>query len=280
MEGVSQSKKMIYRLFSEGENILFLNPAGEKLLYTSLDGDVSAALQAVINSASSDTTIYISPGTYYLETPVRISNKTNITLQGGEGVTLNGNGIIVLNTSGLRIEGITFLNSKDHGVYFSATKTTSNIFVNSCEVIDPAGFGVMFYGDGVSYFKNVALFNCSVTGAGRAENRTNNYACGFDLCDNCNMETVFVANCEASYCWESGFHMEAAAVKKGVVYLSCESYNNGMKQVEGKEPADYGCGFLCSGGAVYEKCTARDNIVDYRDCDEVGGVLIDCNAKI
>jgi hypothetical protein len=262
-----------YQVFIENGIPTAINGIGERV---SESTDATTIIQTTINRLASGDTMTFNGGAYKLSKKLTVQNKSNNVILGTPPATFTGCGWHFINCSNLRIENLNIINAANVGILFYPGKSPSNILINACSSTNSAGMGFMFYGGATTEktFSNVTLHKCTALNSGRYT-RTSEWSVGFDLCESCNMENVRVSCCYAAGSWESGFHMEYAPIKKNIVYYRCVSEENGMKQREGKEEVVYGAGYLCSEGATYEKCIAKNEYYGFRQ-GPTSGTIIDC----
>lgn len=81
---------------------------------------------------------------------------------------------------------------------------------------------------------------------------------GFDLAEQCNVNGVTCVRCEASYNWESGFHLEYSPTCANVKFQDCVANYNGQTYSDPRG-AVWGCGFLYFEGVTRTNCTGTGN---------------------
>jgi hypothetical protein len=108
--------------------------------------------------------------------------------------------------------------------------TISNFKFINCHAIDCGRCGFMHLGNAASSkVTDVTYDNCSAINCGVAT-RFNDYVCGFDVFELCNVENITYSKCLAYGTWLNGFHMESTTyTAKNVKFVSCSSIRSGQK---------------------------------------------------
>jgi hypothetical protein len=166
-------------------------------------------------------------GTYLIEI---YASATNITLERLHAQSIRGAwGVFVINPyDGVTIDGVKFI----------------DLSVRDCD-----GYAISINGVSVDggTARNIEWIRCKVYEAGLLPTRKCDWIVGFDFPELARVENLYIKDCLAEYCWESGFHSEYAPTKVKVVVENCVSNYNGQKPFpEGGWM--WGYGFLVSKG--------------------------------
>jgi PKD repeat protein len=249
-------------------------------LQTLIDTNTTAGKTSVIpartyHGGASNNTLYIPSNAVIIGDgyPVFTDIKVNIT---------NNNSIIVKNilNNGSTISdeafsvngtcnNITFTNCSVNysrtgnscfNLYPEAGVGTTDIVYDNCSVSDSDGTGFMLLGDtsDITLAEDVYYLNCSAFKCGYTE-RANDYIVGFDLAEDLSEQStlivkdLYVYNCNASFSWESGFHMEPSAIIDNATIKDCNSINNSVKP----SPM-FGAGYMVH-GATIENSHSKNN---------------------
>lgn len=169
-----------------------------------------------------------------------------------------GSSFLVNNCNSIRVNRITIVNPLGNGcaafsIYIPPDTVNRNHYYNDCVVMDGNKFGFLISGSvGTSQAINFNFNGCEAHRCGLSS-RINEWVTGFDLSEVIVADGMIIRGCKATYCWESGFHMENRGTYKNVIFNSCVADYNGRKPVP-----TYGNGFLVGGGEISE-CSARYN---------------------
>lgn len=242
----------------------------------------------VINSvAKSNYTVIIDDGTYNMSNTVNFSGITNFKLLGCgiqhtildmNGVKLNflNSSYIELSNFSISNDGALFfrvsgngtisniyihdvyisgLNTNQASYHFGGHGTIDSLTVERCTAYDVGGFGFLLdhMGDPVTVFKNTRIIDCEAIKCGYTT-RYNDWCCGFDIAEGCELYNVEVSRCHADSCWENGFHSESNYIRDSVIFESCISESNGVKPA-----ATYGSGFIITNGIKMYGCISKNN---------------------
>lgn len=90
------------------------------------------------------------------------------------------------------------------------------------------------------YFEDCKALYCGYT------NDIWDWTVGFDLVEQCHIDKVTLVRCEASYNWESGFHLEYGPTVTDCVFQDCVANYNGQSYSDPRG-AVWGCGYLYFG---------------------------------
>jgi hypothetical protein len=147
--------------------------------------------------------------------------------------------------------------------------TLSNISYNNCIADETDGIGFGLFGDYTGLVKNVIFLDCIAQYCGYKPTRMNSYSVGFDLAETTNVSAISCIRCFATYCWESGFHLENAPFASTVVLSECIASFNGQKPMDydngdGTYGPQFGVGFYIptaklGNSVILSDCSGADN---------------------
>jgi hypothetical protein len=180
---------------------------------------------------------------------------------------LTGNGCINISAAvgtygNVVIQDVVAYQTASHPASFSVTAMQGGVldgvrFIR-CQAIEVGTTGFMLWGDGEratgsamaynTWVRNVLFEDCGADHSGHYSHY-NPWSVGFDLAELTNVEGIHCLRCEASYSWESGFHIEAKPQIGDVVLEWCSSNNNGQKpdnyaNDDGTFGPQFGVGYL------------------------------------
>ncbi len=132
--------------------------------------------------------------------------------------------------------------------------TNRNHYYNDCIVTDGNKHGFVIWGDDyrTAIAENFHYNRCEAHRCGLA-NSLDGWTTGFNLSEAITANRFVVTDCKATYCWESGFHMEGRGIYNDVTFSRCLAEHNGQKP----DP-DFGNGFLVGGVRIVD-CTSKNN---------------------
>ena len=104
------------------------------------------------------------------------------------------------------------------------------------------------------YFEDCKALYCGYT------NDIWDWTVGFDLVEQCHIDKVTLVRCEASYNWESGFHLEYGPTVTDCVFQDCVANYNGQSYSDPRG-AVWGAGYLTFGyqDVTKTRCTGIGN---------------------
>lgn len=130
-----------------------------------------------------------------------------------------------------------------------------------CKAIEPKTHGFTTNGDESGHWaRNMYYEDCVASYCG-ALGTNNQWACGFMLAENINVDGLTVIRCVADHNYESGFHIEVDCLVYNAVFQSCSASYNGIH----KPNVVYGFGFLVGGESQQSRisglntCTGTGN---------------------
>lgn len=170
-----------------------------------------------------------------------------VVLPGTNGVTLKnfrttgaGDILIAGPASNILVQDVTAYRIIGGGAAFwtwtSGTGVIDGVKFIRCIADTPNTFGFLLAGDGASdislrtnggWTKNIYMEDCQALNCG-IYGRPNDFVCGFDLCEQTNVENILVVRCIAINSWMNGFHFEQWPSSINVVLEDCVSSNNGV----------------------------------------------------
>lgn len=205
---------------------------------------------AEINPASGVTLFGDGPGpsgtVLNFEVPhlVVLPGVTDVTLKNFR-TTGYGDILIAGPSSGILVQDVTAYHILGGGAAFW-TWTSGNSVIDGVKFIrciadTPDTFGFLLGGDGASdislrtnggWTKNIYMEDCQALNCG-IYGRPNDFVCGFDLCEQTNVENVLLVRCSAINSWMNGFHLEQWPNSINVVLEDCVSSDNGVVRGNG-----------------------------------------------
>lgn len=110
---------------------------------------------------------------------------------------------------------------------------------------------------------DVLFDHCSADYAGWPNFNTSSWAVGFDIGEGYNHCKIYepsttVRYCTATYCWESGFHIESA-VTRTLLLDHCTANYNGQKRNYRPQDPYFASGFIAEDGVTLNYCSASYN---------------------
>lgn len=160
------------------------------------------------------------------------------------------------------IKAIDLGNASRAAIYIEilSGSTNRNYYFNRCDVIGGGRFGWIITSAPTEAdwgtAENFVFEKCRALGCGGATPQ-NEWVTGFDLSEIVKINHMLLRDCEASNCYESGFHMEngdMSAIYDDVVFDHCIAENNGTKT-----NFALGFGFLLAGNSKAINCISRNN---------------------
>jgi hypothetical protein len=149
----------------------------------------------------------------------------------------------------------------DFLIYIVGSRTLSDITYSNIDCVDPDSFGFVVDGEaGSPIVNNLTYYKCTVTNAGIAASRANDWVTGFDLAEYSGLTVnhAHIIDCSVDYAWESDFHIEGTPVISDGIYTGNSASHAGQK-IGG---AIFGAGFLVDGtdqDVIYDGNTASSN---------------------
>ena len=139
-------------------------------------------------------------------------------------------------------------------IYLSGATTIDNVHIRNVKVKDIQGHGFIIHGTSTSgVASNIWFEGCQAINCG-AVSPVNEFIVGFDVSEYPALRDVFLVDCVATGCYESGFHIEPVNARN-VQFVNCVSYSNAVKG-----SPTYGAGFMCPAcGVHYHGCRSYDN---------------------
>ena len=202
------------------------------------------------------------------------------------GFTLRGEGFFLIRTNHVMIQDITATSigadgvrkpSGGNGMFFIwvDNANTGEITFQNCKAIDcnTHGFNMNANrntdsintrtGTGSYAISNLKFINCQAIrcGYGVANGSSSEFATGFDIQEDNDLQNVELTNCLAEDNWENGFHFEPGYLgTKNVVLNNCVSRNNGQRNPAIEPYNDvFVSGYYIHRNAVLNNCVAINN---------------------
>jgi hypothetical protein len=205
-----------------------------------------------------------------------------------KGFTLRGEGFFLIRTNHVTIQDVTATSigadgvrkpSGGNGMFFIWVDNnyTGDITFQNCKAIDcnTHGFNMNANRDtGISStgtrtgtnsyaISNLKFVNCQAIrcGYGVADGSSSEFATGFDIQEDNDLQNVEMTNCLAEDNWENGFHFEPGYLgTKNVVLNNCVSRNNGQRN-PAVEPFNdvFVSGYYIHRNAILNNCVAINN---------------------
>ncbi len=189
--------------------------------------------------------------------------------------TITNRGWLMITTSNVKVHDVTIRDSKKtaptvNGMFFvwADGRVCENIEFIRCKAIDVGSTGFNLNGmrsprvNRNIRFENCLALRCGNEGSGKI------WAVGFDFHEGADLYDLYVNNCRAEDCWESGFYFEpnfrnpadpnpAIPVQVNSRVTNCVSANNGWRNTE--PTRFYLSGFYLSSGVTLSNCVAINN---------------------
>jgi len=190
-------------------------------------------------------------------------------------LTITNRGWLMITTSNVKVHDVTIRDSKKtaptvNGMFFvwADGRVCENIEFVRCKAIDVGSTGFNLNGmrsprvNRNIRFEDCMALRCGNEGSGKI------WAVGFDFHEGADLYDLYVNNCRAEDCWESGFYFEpnfrnpsdpnpAIPVQVNSRVLNCVSVNNGWRNTE--PTRFYMSGFYLSSGVTLSNCIAINN---------------------
>jgi len=246
-------------VYKDGSSVYAEDANGTTIAEGEAGVDDASVIQSALDSLTDGRTWkerVVSLGEFNISAWINVPS--HAILEGGR---FTGSGGFKIENSYVEVRNIEASFDASHNAAFKvwvpADSTLTDIRFYNVRAIDCGRHGFLIdapYNDGQTYLKNVEFISCKAINCGRYS-RYNDWIVGFDFVEHVSsIENLKVIGCEASGCWESGFHMEDAPRKYKVVIANSVGYDNGQKP----SPV-YGCGFLVSGELTMVGCKAIEN---------------------
>jgi hypothetical protein len=203
-----------------------------------------------------------------------------------KGFTLRGEGFFLIRTNHVTIQDITATSIGANGVRYPSggngmffiwvdNDHTGDIVFQNCKAIDcnTHGFNMNAnrstmqsgtrVGTGSYAISNLKFIDCQAVrcGFGVADGSSSEFATGFDIQEDNDLQNVELTNCLAEDNWENGFHFEPGYLKtKNVVLNNCISRNNGQRNPAQAPYHDvFVSGYYIHRNAVLNNCISVNN---------------------
>ena len=203
-----------------------------------------------------------------------------------KGFTLRGEGFFLIRTNHVTIQDITATSigldgirhpSGGNGMFFIWVDNdhTGDITFQNCKAIDcnTHGFNMNAnratmqdgtrVGTGSYAISNLKFINCQAIrcGFGIPDGSSSEFATGFDIQEDNDLQNVELTNCLAEDNWENGFHFEPGYLgTKNVVLNNCVSRNNGQRNPAQQPYQDvFVSGYYIHRNAVLNNCVSINN---------------------
>lgn len=267
-------------VYTDGSEVVAVDSKGTQICSGIAGIDDARVISSLINSYPN----IILQGAFSHTTSdyIRIKYKSNISIR-GIGASLSNISFVLVNSNNILIQDISFSGYTDIGAICSYNcndvtvnrfkvqdaagpgfaafyvqipdgTTNTNQYYNDCIVLDGNKHGFAIWGDDpMTAIANNFHFNrCEAHRCG-LDGRIDDWTVGFNLSEAITANHIIVTDCKATYCWESGFHMEGRGVYNDVTFARCLAECNGQKT----NPM-FGNGFLVGGVRIVD-CISRNN---------------------
>jgi hypothetical protein len=173
----------------------------------------------------------------------------NLTLTGGYGINMQHVGT---SQSGFLFEDLEISTESNTGIYcYAQNGQLSRLRINKVFFNECGYHGIQLNGAGSpKLLKDVWITDCYAYKCGW----DGTWSVGFDLGEQCDVDTMYVHNCTAEMSWESGFHFEGGNSYNRIIVSDCISKYNGQKP-----SPTYAAGFLIPKGAIIINCLSVEN---------------------
>ncbi len=238
-------------------------------------GEVTSSINWALSQGG--VSVFLPAGTYNLANQANIDMRSGTTLYGeGDSTVLNfvtksliylynvdnvaleqfkiiGNGEVYIQiTSGTHgnylLQGVTSYQATlscdaAFHVWLTGGSNVDGLRFIGCKAIEPKTHGFVVNGDKTGHWARNVLYQSCVASYCGSLGTNNEWACGFMLAENVNLDGLSVIGCVADYSYQSGFHIEVDCQINNAVFQSCSASYNGYSN---PNPI-YGYGFLVGG---------------------------------
>ena len=232
-------------------------------------GTVYVKGNSVLRGQGPDKTVLSMAGDYAARVDIAQPGVTVSDLK------ITNRGWLMITTSDVKVHDVTIQDSKKtaptvNGMFFvwADGRVCENIEFVRCKAIDVGSTGFNLNGcrsprvNRNIRFENCLALRCGNAGSGKI------WAVGFDFHEGADLYDLYVNNCRAEDCWESGFYFEpnfyngadpntAIPVQVNSRVTNCVSANNGWRNTE--PTRFYMSGFYLSCGVTLSNCVAINN---------------------
>ena len=232
-------------------------------------GTVFVRGNSILKGQGPDKTVLSMAGDYAARVDIAEPGVTVSDLK------ITNRGWLMITTSNVKVHDVTIQDSKKtaptvNGMFFvwADGRVCEDIEFIRCKAIDVGSTGFNLNGcrsprvNRNIRFENCLALRCGNAGSGKI------WAVGFDFHEGADLYDLYVNNCRAEDCWESGFYFEPnfrnpadpnpeIPVQVNSRVTNCVSTNNGWRNTE--PTRFYMSGFYLSSGVTLSNCVAINN---------------------
>ena len=232
-------------------------------------GTVYVKGNSVFRGQGPDKTVLSMAGDYAARVDIALPGVTVSDLK------ITNRGWLMITTSNVKVHDVTIQDSKKtaptvNGMFFvwADGRVCENIEFVRCKAIDVGSTGFNLNGcrsprvNRNIRFENCLALRCGNAGSGKI------WAVGFDFHEGADLYDLYVNNCRAEDCWESGFYFEpnfyngadpntAIPVQVNSRVNNCVAVNNGWRNTE--PTRFYMTGYYLSSGVTLNNCVSLNS---------------------
>ena len=232
-------------------------------------GTVYVKAGNIFRGQGPDKTVLSMAGDYAARVDIAPSGTASVTVS---DFKITNRGWLMITTSNVKVHDVTIQDSKKtaptvNGMFFvwADGKICENIEFVRCKAIDVGSTGFNLNGQKSPRvnrnirFEDCLALRCGNAGSGKI------WAVGFDFHEGADLYDLYVNNCRAEDCWESGFYFEpnfyngndpntAIPVQVNSRVSNCVAVNNGWRNTE--PTRFYMTGYYLSCGVTLTNCVS------------------------